>query len=85
MGNICYHDLTEYNKNKQPIFKKCYKCHDSFKIHSGGFSQRRSCRYHNIQNKRCLDCRLSENTIKKQNIYNCYHLKERHFLDFLCT
>jgi len=84
MGNICYHDLTNYN-NKPSIIKKCYKCHDLFKVCSGGFSQRKSCRYHNIQNNMCLDCRLSENTINKQNIVTCYHMREKHFLDFLCS
>ena len=45
MGNICLHD----DSKEIPIKKHCYKCGDCFKIDSGGYSQRRQCRFHNFK------------------------------------
>ena len=53
MGNMCLHD----DSKEIPIKKHCYKCGDCFKIDSGGYSQRRQCRFHNFKDGVCIDCR----------------------------
>ena len=52
MGNICLQD----DSKEIPVKKYCYKCGDYFKVDSGGYSQRRSCRFHNFENGPCIDC-----------------------------
>ncbi len=74
MGNICIHDDTK----EMPIKKYCYKCGDYFKIDSGGYSHRRSCRFHNFENGTCVDCRSSIKTAQK----GCYHVKTYSLWDF---
>ena len=74
MGNICLHDDTK----EIPIKKYCYKCDDYFKIDSGGYSHRRSCRFHNFQNGTCIDCRSNIKTAQK----GCYHIKNYSIWDF---
>ena len=73
MGNICIHDTKEI-----PIKKYCYKCGDYFKVDSGGYSQRRSCRFHNFENGTCVDCRSDINSAKR----GCYHVRSKSFWDF---
>lgn len=64
MGNLCYKD------NKDVLIKKyCKKCGDKFKVHYGGFSQRRSCREHYFVNGNCTHCHKE----KGLNGSNCYH------------
>ena len=77
MGNICItyinDDYYEF-KNKKKIYKKCYKCKDKFCVDKGGFSKRRSCRQHTIENNHCTDCNLHKTTIQSCNITTCYHV-----------
>ena len=74
MGNICLHDDTK----EMPVKKYCYKCGDYFKIDSGGYSHRRSCRFHNFENGTCIDCRSNKKTAQQ----GCYHVKSYNFWDF---
>ena len=77
MGNLCisYDDEDYYKfKKKKRVFKYCYKCNDKFCVDKGGFSKRRSCRYHNIVNNHCTDCNLSKITMESCNITTCYHV-----------
>lgn len=75
MGNMCIHD----DSKEMPIKKYCYKCGDYFKIDSGGYSQRRSCRFHNFKNGTCVDCR--SNVCNAQQ--GCYHVRT-HSIFSLC-
>ena len=54
----CHYTYLDYDTDKKPIYKCCYKCDDRFKVDSGGtYSQRKSCRYHNFDNNNvCRDC-----------------------------
>ena len=67
MGNICIHD----DSKEIPIKKHCYKCDDYFKVDSGGYSHRRSCRFHNFENGTCIDCRCDVSKAQK----GCYHVR----------
>ena len=84
MGNICISSDKEYYKLKKnnKVFKKCYKCKDRFCVDKGGFSNRRSCRCHNILKNYCTDCNISKITIDACNVRTCYHVispKEKSF------
>ena len=70
MGNIFVPNDSEVH------YYTCYKCNDSFKNHCGGYSQRTSCRYHNIdsQTNTCNDCR---EIYKPRLSANCYHIKKK--------
>lgn len=74
MGNICIHD----DSKEMPIKKYCYKCGDYFKVDSGGYSQRRSCRFHNFENGTCVDCRSDISKAHK----GCYHVRSKSIWDF---
>ena len=75
MGNMCLHD----DSKEIPIKKHCYKCDDCFKIDSGGYSQRRQCRFHNFKDGVCIDCRSDIITAKR----GCYHVKSYSIWDHL--
>ena len=67
MGNIC---LKSYNKEVL-LEKYCKKCCDKFTVKSGGYSQRRSCRYHYFVNGNCIHCHQEKGKTKG----NCYHAR----------
>ena len=68
MGNLFIMDSNEIH------YYTCYKCNDSFKNHCGGYSERTSGRYHNIdtKTKTCTDCGENINVP-----HNCYHVKKK--------
>ena len=68
MGNLC---IWSYTENDYELFekKRCIKCQDTFIPTHGGFSKRKSCRYHCYRDGECIDCREKEN----KRGYNCYH------------
>ena len=66
MGNLCIRDNDIYEKFEK---KRCLKCQDRFIPDHGGFSKRKSCRYHNYINNVCIDCNKNKNEIG----HTCYH------------
>ena len=74
MGIICSKYYVDNYNTKKKIFRKCYKCTVLYECDRGGYSKRRSCRYHNFIGDSCYDCRLSKDTIVKNNILTCYHV-----------
>ena len=71
----CHYTYLDYDTDKKPIYKCCYKCDDRFKVDSGGtYSQRKSCRYHNFDNNNvCRDCHEHKEQLTS---YTCYHIKK---------
>ena len=76
MGNLCMTD-NDYNDITRESY--CYKCNDTFIVDTGGYSQRRSCRYHDFKDGYCINCRCTE----KKAPYTCYHIK-KHYWWKLC-
>ena len=67
MGLLCSHD-SDYICERE-----CYKCQDTFISFYGGYSKRRSCRFHNYGDDNiCQDCDQ-----KKGFGHNCYHIRKR--------
>lgn len=78
-SDCCYID-NKNGINHKIIYKKCYKCNDTFKIHTGGFSERRSCRYHNFDNNGvCKDCHNHKDNLTS---FTCYHVKKFSYFNF---
>lgn len=67
MGNFCFINEYEEFSNKKKF--TCSKCHDTYITSHGRYSERPSCRYHEIdENNFCRGCR----TVIKYG-HNCYH------------
>lgn len=78
-SDCCYIDNKNYIKH-EIIYKNCYKCNDTFKIHTGGFSERKSCRHHNFDNNGvCIDCHNNKDNLTS---YTCYHVKKFGYFNF---
>ena len=80
-SDFCYNDdYYYYDCNKRnPSYYNCYKCNDRFKVDTGGFSQRKSCRLHKFDNKGfCLDCHEYKDRLTS---YTCYHVKKFSIFD----
>ena len=72
MGSLC---IKSSNRNEIRYFK-CKKCHDTFRNSCGGYSQRTSCRYHELDNDGyCLVCH------EYNPRGNCYHIKKYSWFD----
>ena len=69
MGNLC---MTDHDYKDLTRESYCYKCNDTFIVDTGGYSQRRSCRYHDFKDGCCINCRCTE----KKAPYTCYHIKK---------
>lgn len=55
--------------------RECYKCQDTFIPSYGGYSKRRSCRFHNYgDDNLCQDCDQKKSCGK-----NCYHIRKRSY------
>ena len=67
MGNMC---LRSYS-NEVLLETYCKKCCDKFIVKNGGYSQRRSCRYHYYVNGNCIHCHQEKGKTKG----NCYHVR----------
>lgn len=79
MGNLCIREQS----NGQDYWYKitCYKCNDKFYSDSGGiYSQRRSCRFHDLNEKGvCKNCHLSNMLCSS----GCFHVKKVKWYTFL--
>ena len=68
MGNLCIKD-EDYKINK--IKCKCSKCKDYYTTSYGRYSERLSCRIHELnENNFCLGCRRY---ISNRRFTTCYH------------
>ena len=66
MGNLCM--IDDYNKKRNYV---CSKCKVSYSSSHGIYSERLSCRIHELdENNFCIGCRKY---INKGNTNNCYH------------
>ena len=73
-SNYCNDDYYYDYKKNLPNYYTCYKCNDTFKVDTGGYSNRRSCRYHNFDNNNfCKDCHEFKHKITS---FTCYHVKK---------
>jgi len=72
MGNLCLVSDERINYVNNKVI--CYKCGDKFYTDSGGtYSHRKSCRYHDFNDKGvCKNCHLSET----ESVKCCYHIKK---------
>ncbi len=69
MGNLCIRDQSKYHTKIT-----CYKCGDKYYSDRGGiYSQRRSCRFHDFNEKGvCKNCHLSNMLCSS----GCFHVKK---------
>ena len=68
MGNLC---IIEDNRINEIKYFRCKKCDDTFRNKCGGYSERTSCRFHDLDKEgECKNCHI------KNPIGNCYHVKK---------
>ena len=68
MGNLCIKD--DYKKINK-ITCKCSKCKDTYTTSHGRYSERLSCRFHELdENNFCIGCRRY---ITNEKFITCYH------------
>ena len=82
MGNVL---VNAFNPYDQPQYKNfdlkviCGKCGAPYKPTHGTYSERRSCRYHHIEDGECKYCHDKDGDLRG----NCYHYKKKTCWDSL--
>ena len=67
MGNLC---IVDNNKKNKKYYLKCSKCKDHYSTSHGRYSERRSCRIHQLNESNfCIGCREQI----KYHGQTCYH------------
>ena len=60
------------DEEKQPQYAICDKCKDTYEMHRGRYSYRKSCRKHKWIGNSCRDCKEFMTMSNKNS--GCYHV-----------